>query len=86
MSCCNVAICLKIGLPIDGKVFVGFVFVVSGAVIAWSGYSHVRELWFKVSQFFPFSFRTTSLTGRSCRFPLIAKELISAVSSLCAFS
>jgi hypothetical protein len=74
----------RIGLPINGKVFVGFVFVLSGAVIAWSGYSHARELWFKVSQFFPIQLPNDIADRTLVSFPLIAKELISAVSSLCA--
>jgi hypothetical protein len=75
----------KTGFPrIDGTLFVGLVFVICGGIVAWSGYSHAKELWFKASQFFPISLPNDIAERTLVSFPLIFKELISAVSSLCA--
>ena len=76
---------LKARLPlIDGKIFVGLVFVISGAVVAWGGAAHIKELWSMVSQFFPIALPNDISQRTLVSFPLIFKELISAVSSLCA--
>lgn len=75
----------KTGFPkIDGTLFVGIVFAICGGIVAWSGYSHVKELWFKASQLFPIALPNDIAERTLVSFPLILKELISAVSSLCA--
>jgi hypothetical protein len=71
-------------IKIDGKLFVGIAFVLAGISIAWMGYSQAKLLWSRALPFFPLSLPPDVSERVLASLSFIAKDLISAISSLCA--
>ncbi len=71
-------------IKIDGRLFVGLVFVLAGISVAWMGYFQAKVLWSRLAPFFPLSLPADVSERILASLSFIARDLISAIGSLCA--